>query len=248
VATRSSANVPATSNRLMPFVNRLAKVLIPTFAIERAQEVLIHLAEGMYAKQMPRVLVFLDSPMAVNVIDIYRKYPEYMDDEMRETMESQRLSYIAQNWLRLVRSKRESQAINNIRGTCVIMAGSGMCTGGRIKHHLVHNIGRPGSTVVFVGYQAEGTLGRQIVEGADSVRIFGKTLPVQARIEQIQGLSAHAGQSDLFEWLGHLKKPPRQLIVTHGDEKVALALADEVRQRMRWKVAVPKYLEEIHLD
>jgi len=227
---------------------RGGNVVIPTFAIERAQEVLVHLAEGMFAKEMPRVLVFLDSPMAVNVIDIYRKYPEYMDEQMRTLVESDRLTYIAENWLRLVRSKRESQAINNIRGTCVIMAGSGMCTGGRIKHHLVHNIGRPGSTIVFVGYQAEGTLGRQIVEGAKSVRIFGQTLPVQARIEQIQGLSAHAGHSDLLEWLGYLQQPPRRLIVTHGEETAALALAEEVRQRMQWRVSVPKYLEEITLD
>ena len=226
---------------------RGGNVLIPTFAIERAQEVLLHLAELLHAKRIPGMMIFLDSPMAVNVLDIYRDYPGYMDDDTRKIFENRKLREIGTNWLRLVRTKRESQAINSIRGTCIIMAGAGMCTGGRIKHHLVHNIGRPGSTVVFVGYQASGTLGRQILDGASEVRLFGEMLPVRAQVRTIQGLSAHAGRSDLLAWLSHFKQPPRQLIVTHGEEKAALGLAEEVRRRMGWQVEVPQYMDTIEL-
>ena len=229
-------------------LRRGGNVIIPTFAIERAQEVLLHLGELIQAKRIPGMFVFLDSPMAVNVLDIYRDHSEYMDAETRKIFETQSIRQLGENWIRLVRSRRESQAINNIRGTCIIMAGSGMCTGGRIKHHLVHNIGRPGSTIVFVGYQAAGTLGREILDGANEVRLFGEMHHVRAEVRSIQGLSAHAGRSDLLQWLSHFDKPPRRLIVTHGEEKSALALADEVRRTKAWDVVVPQYMDEIALD
>ena len=227
---------------------RGGNVVIPTFAIERAQEVLLHLGALIEAKRIPGMLVFLDSPMAVDVLQIYRDYPAYMDAETRQTLESPTLRRVSEHWLRLVRGRRESQAINSIRGTCIIMAGSGMCTGGRIKHHLLHNLGRPGSTVVFVGYQAVGTLGRQILDGAEEVRLFGQMLKVRAQVRSIQGLSAHAGRSDLLQWLSHFRQPPRRLIVTHGEEKAALALAEEIRTRMGWEVTVPQYMDEISLS
>jgi len=227
---------------------RGGNVVIPTFAIERAQEVLLHLGALIEAKRIPGMLVFLDSPMAVDVLQIYRDYPAYMDAETRQTLESPTLRRVSEHWLRLVRGRRESQAINSIRGTCIIMAGSGMCTGGRIKHHLLHNLGRPGSTVVFVGYQAVGTLGRLIHDGAEEVRLFGQMLKVRAQVRSIQGLSAHAGRSDLLQWLSHFRQPPRRLIVTHGEEKAALALAEEIRTRMGWEVTVPQYMDEISLS
>ena len=227
---------------------RGGNVVIPTFAIERAQEVLLHLGSLIESKRIPGMLVFLDSPMAVDVLKIYRDYPSYMDAETRQTLESPRLRQISDHWLRLVRGRRESQAINSIRGTCIIMAGSGMCTGGRIKHHLRHNLSRPGSTVVFVGYQAVGTLGRQIHDGATEVRLFGEMHQVRAQVRSIQGLSAHAGRSDLLQWLSHFRQPPRQLIVTHGEEKAAMALAEEVRTQMGWQVTVPNYMDELPLS
>jgi metallo-beta-lactamase family protein len=128
------------------------------------------------------------------------------------------------------------------------MAGSGMCTGGRIKHHLKHNIARPDSTILFVGYQGEGTLGREIVDGAKSVHIFDKQFPVRARIEQISGLSAHGDQHDLLRWLGAFKPPPKNLFLTHGEEQVALKLANKITSEWRWNVNVPAYGEVIELD
>ena len=122
-----------------------------------------------------------------------------------------------------------------------------MCTGGRVKHHLSLNVGREESTVLFVGYQAAETLGRQILDGHDEVRIFGRRLPVRARVHQIQGLSAHAGRSDLLNWLDRFEKAPRTLMLTHGDEPAANALADGVRERFGWEVSVPDYLDEVSL-
>jgi metallo-beta-lactamase family protein len=122
-----------------------------------------------------------------------------------------------------------------------------MCTGGRIKHHLSINIGRPESTILFVGYQAEDTLGRQIVDGSNQVRIFGRMLPVKAQIRQVQGLSAHADRTDLLDWLGRFKRGPRKLMLTHGEASAAEALAGSIRERFGWDVAVPEYRERMQL-
>jgi metallo-beta-lactamase family protein len=127
------------------------------------------------------------------------------------------------------------------------MAGSGMCMGGRVKHHLVHNISRPESTVLFVGYQALGTLGRQILDGKSEVRIHGQSYPVRAKIEQIQGFSAHAGQQDLFRWLDAFQSSPARLFLTHGEKESSHTLSDLIRKKKRWKVTIPRYLDEFEL-
>ena len=127
------------------------------------------------------------------------------------------------------------------------MATSGMCTGGRIKHHLKHNLGRPESTVLFVGYQGQGTLGRQIVEGNREVRIYGRQWKVAARVERIYGFSGHADRKALLRWLTNLKQPPRRVFLAHGDESAAASLAEHVQQSLGWDVAVPEYLDEVEL-
>jgi len=130
----------------------------------------------------------------------------------------------------------------------VVIAGSGMCTGGRVKHHLVENISRPESTVLFVGYQAMGTLGRHIVDGAEEVRILGQMHPVKARIAQIQGLSAHADKNELLHWLSSLHNPPRKVFIVHGEQAVTAKFADLVREKTGWETVVPEYREEVILD
>ena len=130
----------------------------------------------------------------------------------------------------------------------MVIAGSGMCTGGRIKHHLVNNIARPESTIMFVGYQAVGTLGRQIVNGEKEVRIFGQKYPVKARVVQIQGFSAHADRDELLQWLSGLKRPPRKLFVVHGEPESAQHFADFIRAKTGWNVTVPAYQDEVLLD
>ncbi|OGN89044.1 MAG: MBL fold hydrolase, partial [Chloroflexi bacterium RBG_13_46_14] len=172
-------------------------IVVPAFALERAQELLFYLRELRNEKRIPMLVVFMDSPMAINITEVFEDNSNYFD---KETMALVRkgLSPFEFLGLKMSRTNEESKAINSIKGTVMIIAGSGMCTGGRIKHHLVTNISRTESTILFVGYQASGTLGRQILDGAESVRIFGQYLPVRARIAHIDGFSAHADKDDLL--------------------------------------------------
>jgi metallo-beta-lactamase family protein len=227
-------------------VARGGNIVIPTFAIERAQELLFHLSRLASQDKIPYLMAFLDSPMAVDVTEVFMQHKEYMDNE---TLEFIRQGHRPFNFpgLKFARTVPESKTINSIRGSCIILAGSGMCTGGRIKHHLVQNISRPESTILFVGYQAEGTLGRQIVEGKPEVRILGKLYPVRARVAQIQGFSAHADRADLLRWLEAFREPPRHLFLTHGEKQASQSIAEILKSRKGWKVEIPQYLQEWEL-
>lgn len=222
-------------------------VVIPTFAIERAQDLMFHLSRLVRAKAIPPVPVYLDSPMAREVTLAFERHVEFLDEEARKLFASEAHPFRFPG-LVIVRTPEESRAINTARGPAVIMAGSGMCTGGRIKHHLAHNITRPESTVLFVGYQARETLGRQILEKAAQVRLLGQTVPVRARVAKINGFSAHADRKALCRWLDGFKSPPRRLFVTHGDADVARKTGERVRQERGWTVEVPEYLEIWELD
>ncbi|MHC4383466.1 MAG: MBL fold metallo-hydrolase RNA specificity domain-containing protein [Planctomycetota bacterium] len=236
----------ALSRIINDVVERGGNVVIPTFAIDRAQTVLFHLGELVRARRIPRLTIFVDSPMAVDVTTLYKGYRHLLDEEAQRLFERGEHPFQFPG-LHFVRSRDESRAINSIHGTCVVMAGSGMCTGGRVKHHLRHNISRPESTVLFVGFQARGTLGRQIADGENQVRIHGRRQPVNARIEQLQGLSAHADRTDLMRWLGHFTSPPRRLFLTHGEPQASDALADLVRAQLGWDVQVPEYGASVEL-
>ena len=228
-------------------VKARGNIVIPTFALERAQEVLYYLSKLLLEDRIPHIMVFLDSPMAVAVTDVFEHHPELFDQEMIRCMEEKKSPFDFPG-LNLVKTVEESKAINQISGTVIIMAGSGMCTGGRIKHHLVNNISNSRNTILFVGYQAVGTLGRQIVDGARKVRILGKQYPVKAKVVQLNGFSAHADRDELIKWLVGFKKPPRRLFVTHGESSTSEHFADLVRQRMRWEVVVPEYQDTAFLD
>ncbi len=221
-------------------------IVIPSFALERSQEILFYLSKFIAEDRIPHLMVFFDSPMAVAITEVFQHYPELFDEELTELMRQKRSPFDFQG-LSLVRTAEESKAINQIKGTVIIIAGSGMCTGGRIKHHLVTNISRKESTILFVGYQAVGTLGREIVDGARKVRILGQHYPVRARIEKIDGFSAHADQDELLKWLSNLSRP-RQLFITHGEPDVSQHFAALVRDRNGWSVTVPQYGDEVILD
>ncbi len=200
------------------------------------------LIEGL----IPHLRVVVDSPMAVSVTEVFRHHAELFDSEMVELIQ-QGNSPFEFPGLTMVRTVDESRAIDNMAGTAMIIAGSGMCTGGRVKHHLVRNISRPESTILFVGYQAVGTLGRQIVDGAKQVRILGQQYPVFARVAQITGLSAHADRDELFRWLSALQRPPSHLFVVHGEPEIASQFVDFLRERTPWQISAPKYQEEVIL-
>lgn len=226
-------------------VSARGNVVIPTFAIERAQELLYHFNRLARSKRIPYIAIILDSPMAVEITKVFEHYEKYLDDETRKLFEDGQSPFDFPG-LRLVESAEVSRAINTTEGSTVIMAGSGMITGGRIKHHLVSNIARPESTLLFVGYQADGTLGREILDGASQVRILGQSYPVKMRIERIDAFSAHAGVNDLIRWIDNFKSPPKRVFLTHGEDDSILRMSDYVHSK-GWEVSAPTYREEFDL-
>jgi metallo-beta-lactamase family protein len=226
---------------------RGGNIAIPSFALERAQEVLYYLNELLLGDRIPHLMVFLDSPMATSITEVFEHHPELLDEDMLELMRRKKSPFDFPG-LKMTRTTDESKVINHISGTVIIIAGSGMCTGGRIKHHLVNNISRPESTILFPGYQATGTLGRQIIDGAKEVRILGQMYPVKARVVKINGFSAHADKDELFRWLSGLKKSPRHLFVTHGEPDAARYFANFVKEKKGWPTSVPGYQDKVTLD
>jgi metallo-beta-lactamase family protein len=248
---RDHEDVDKVEEQLCSVINETVRkggnIVIPTFAIERAQELLYHFARLIRGNQIPHLMIFLDSPMAVDVTEVFRRHRECMDEETLQLLDADRPSDRFAG-LKLVRETSESKAINLIKGSCIIMAGSGMCNAGRIKHHLANNVARRESTILFVGYQAIGTLGRQLLDGMKKVRIHGVEHRVRARVTQIQGLSGHAGRSSLLKWVDHFSSAPRRLFITHGEEDAAMQLAEMIRTRRGWNVEVPHYRDECELD
>lgn len=195
---------------------RGGNVIIPTFALERAQEILYFLRAGVEQGRLLRsTQVFLDSPMAISATEIFERHPECYDAETAGMFREGRDPFHVPG-LHFTRETSESMAINRIGGGAIIMAGSGMCTGGRIRHHLEHNLGRKDCSVIFVGFAAKGTLARHIIDGAKEVRIHGEQIPVHARIHTINGFSAHADQAELLAWHGRIGAPARTFLV-HGE-------------------------------
>jgi len=223
------------------------KIIVPSFALERSQELLYYINELLLENAIPQITVFLDSPMAAGITKVFKKHSELYDEEMTELMSNHESPFNFPG-LKITGSTEESKAIKDIKGTVMVIAGSGMCTGGRVKHHLVNNITGPENTIMFVGYQAVGTLGRRIVNGEEEVRILGQNYPVKARVVKVNGFSAHADKEELYAWLSGLKKPPRKLFVVHGEAESAQHFADYIGQKTGWQVVVPAYQDEVVLD
>ncbi|NKB88106.1 MAG: MBL fold metallo-hydrolase [Acidobacteria bacterium] len=211
-------------------VERGGKVVIPSFAVGRTQEMLARLNDLVESGRLSGVPVFVDSPMAVEATEVFTKFPDAYAKEARRLYCSGDAPMEFPG-LRLVTRVEDSKAINASRVPSVIISASGMCTAGRIKHHLKHEIGNPRSTVLFVGYQARGSLGRVIQNGTSPVRIHGDTFDVRARIEQIPGFSAHADRSALLDWYDGLGGNPQHTFVVHGDPDAAGALAKTLEER-----------------
>jgi metallo-beta-lactamase family protein len=203
---------------------RGGNVIIPSFALERAQELLFTLREGMEQNKLPPSLqVFLDSPMAISATEIFRKHPDCYGPETAKLF-ARNVDPFGLPGLHFCRETAQSIALNSIRGGAVIMAGAGMCSGGRVRHHLRHHLGRVDSSVIFVGYAAKGTLGRQIVDGAKTVTIFGESIAVRAHIYTINGFSAHADQAELLRWRKSVNA--KRTFLVHGEEASMRAFAE----------------------
>jgi len=208
---------------------RGGNVIIPSFALERAQEVLYYLREGVEAGNLPAAMqVFLDSPMAISATEIFRRHPECYDEEACDLFRNGQDPFNFPG-LHFTRQTADSIALNRLGGGAVIIAGSGMCTGGRVRHHLKHNLWRDDSSVVFVGFAAYGTLARRIVDGAKEVRIFGDQIRVRAEVHTIGGFSAHADRDELLAWHRQTGNPQRTFLV-HGEEETMASFAQQLRE------------------
>ncbi len=229
------------------YANR-QKVLIPAFALERTQEILYFLhkldAEGKLPKDMP---VFLDSPLAIRATEVFKKHPKYFDKEFQDLLAKGRDPLSVPN-LRPTLTSEESMAINEYEGPAIVIAGSGMCNAGRIKHHLRHNAWKPGASIVFVGYQGVGTPGRSIVDGATYIRIFGEDVMVKAKVFTIGGFSAHAGQSQIVNWVADFVTAATKVFLIHGELEAQKILSGLLKEHFNVSVYIPEYLEEVTLE
>lgn len=215
-------------------------VIIPAFAVGRTQELLLLLMDLVRQGRLPRNLaIFVDSPMAGSATEITLRHRDLMDEESRELLRWFRSSPDAP-YLRVTEDAEDSMALNKIRQGAIIISASGMCDAGRIKHHLKFNLPRPECSVIIAGFQAEGTLGRRLVDGAKSVRIFREIIPVRADLYTLGGLSAHADRDALVAWLSRFRQPPGRTFVVHGEAETAVGFAELIREGMGWKVEVPE--------
>jgi metallo-beta-lactamase family protein len=211
-------------------VDRKARILVPAFAVGRTQQILYHLDELFCAGAIKPFPVYLDSPMAIEATRIYRSHPDLFDDEAA-AMERACEIIRGRNHVIPTPTPQDSMKLNDMPGPCLIMAGSGMCNAGRILHHLKHGLPKPETVVTIVGYQADGSLGRLLVDGAKSVRIFGEPVEVNARIHTLNGFSAHAGQTGLLKWFGYLAPSKPIVVLTHGEARGREPLAELIRKR-----------------
>lgn len=220
------------------------RVVVPAFAVGRSQDIIYHMAALFRDGQVPAFPIFLDSPMAIHATAIYEAHEELMDAEAQDLMRDGQLERDMRHVV-ATESVDESKAINTTPGPWMVIAGSGMMNGGRILHHLRHNLWRDDAAVLIVGYQAEGTLGRQLVDGAKSVKIFGERIAVRAEVHTLNGFSAHAGQSDLLDWLGAMAGSKPRVVLTHGEDRARAALAQKVQERYSLTPTLPKQGETI---
>ena len=228
-------------------IDRGGVLLVPAFAVGRTQELIYHLRALEDAGRIPRLPTYVDSPMAIEATELYCSHPEDLDPDTAKPVLSG-VCPLRTARFQLTRSVQESRKINDVRGTAIIIAASGMATGGRILHHLRRRLPDPKTTVLLVGFQAAGTRGRFIQDGARTVRMFGEDVPIRAQVEAIHGLSAHADANGLLRWLRTATGRPRHVFIVHGELPSAETLAGRIRTELGWDASVPDYRERVRLD
>lgn len=231
-------------------MTRGGNLIIPAFAVERTQDLLYDLFQlSNEGKLDPNIEVYIDSPLAIAATRIFEQHIEFYDDTTRQFVEDES----QQHPLRFVNLKyshtqQDSMALNRKQGNTIIISASGMCEAGRIKHHLKNNLWKPENTILFVGYQAEGTLGRRILSGEKVVNIHGEKVAVKAEIDDLEAYSAHADRAGLIQWISHFVVPPKGIFLVHGEEESQTSLADYFRKEMGIPVYIPEWLDEFDLD
>jgi metallo-beta-lactamase family protein len=240
---RRHRGMDETVDELVEVVNdtlyrRRGNVIVPAFAVGRTQELLVLLVEQALKGRLRGFDVYVDSPLATKATEVTLKHKQLLDQQSQRLLADPGRAGLPIR-VRFIDEVPDSKKLNAIRSGAVIIAGSGMCDGGRIKHHLAYNIHREECAVLFTGFQAKGTLGRRIVERAETVRIYGQDYPVRASVHTLGGLSAHADRDALFAWLGNFTRAPEQVFVVHGEAQTALGFAQEVKQALRWPAIAP---------
>ena len=228
-------------------VERGGVLVIPAFAVGRTQELLYTLRELEEQKEIPSLAVYVDSPMAINATTVFENRKGYYDLEAK-VLELNGTRILQPEQITFTRHRDESKALNKIEEQAIIISASGMATGGRILHHLRHRLPRAQDTILFIGYQAEGTRGRTILNGDTTVKIHGQYISVQAHIENISGFSAHADYNEILAWLIGFNRPPRTTFLVHGEPDASASLAEKIQDKLGWDVVVPKFEETFTLE
>lgn len=221
-------------------------LIIPAFAIGRTQDLVYTIRKMEDEGTIPALPVYIDSPMGIEATAIYSRHTEEHDFEMAQ-LGSHEHNPLRSRHMIVARTSEQSRAINDAKGAMIIISASGMATGGRVLHHLRQRLPNPNTTVLLAGYQAEGTRGRLLQDGATEVKMLGEVVPVRAKVKVLDGFSAHADQGEILRWLGTFSKPPKMTYVVHGEKAGATALADAIRERLKWNVEIAKFQQKVEL-
>lgn len=239
-------------DRLAEVINetfgRGGNVIIPAFAVGRTQIILYYLNRLFQSGRIPDLPVIIDSPLAIAATDIFRRNTKYYDQEAAAIVNNEHRSPIMMRQLQFTRTAEESKALNGLTTPAIIISASGMADAGRILHHLKHNLWRPECSVLFVGFQAEGSLGRRLVDGGKKVRIMGEEISVKARIYNLEGMSAHADREEILDWLSCFVKKPANIFLVHGEPQSAAALGELIRQKLDLPSYIPRYADTASLS
>jgi len=220
-------------------------IVVPAFAVGRTQTLIYHFHQLMEQKRIPKLPIYIDSPMAINVTDLYERH-SYNHKIKVERQHNQLISIFDSPHIHFCTTRESSKALNDLKSSAIIISASGMVTGGRILHHSFHRLRNENDTVLFAGYQAEGSRGRRLQDGEPMVKIFGEEVPVKCHVKTINGLSAHADQQELLQWLDNFKESPKLTFITHGETASANTLAEKLKAK-NWNAMVPQYLETCEL-
>jgi metallo-beta-lactamase family protein len=249
-STYGSTSNPAVSPEpeLTKIINdtfdRGGVLLIPAFAVGRTQGLLHYLRKLMKEDKVPDVPVYVDSPMAISATYLFYKYPRYHN---LETTSKDLAQETETNMLVFVKSGEHSKSLNDLKTKAIIISSSGMMTGGRILHHMYHRLRNPNDTILIAGYQAEGTRGRDLLDGRPTIKIHGEEVPVKCKVEYMSAMSGHADREELFRWMGNLAAKPKLTFCTHGEGEKLMLYAQTIREKLGWNVSVPDYLEKVEL-
>lgn len=228
---------------LQEAISSRSKVIIPAFAVERTQDILYTIGQFLRDRLIPPVPIYIDSPLAIAATEVFKKNADSFDQEMGELLRKG-VSPLELPEIVFAQTTDESKAINEDQRPGIILSASGMCDAGRVQHHLKHHLWRKDSHIVFTGFQAAGTVGRRIVDGAKSVRLLGEEIAIHAHIHTLGGFSAHADQKGLLQWVSHFRNPGLKVFVVHGEEQISLTFAERIREELHLEVSVPGWMEK----